>query len=55
MVVNWFIPTSKLSGKMLSTRSSGVFSRYVETICAPTTTLWWVSMIPLGIPVEPEV
>src|SRR5918997_3101550 len=54
-VVNWLIPASKLRGSAERMRSSGVFSRYVETIWAPTTTLRWLVATPLGIPVDPEV
>jgi hypothetical protein len=54
-VVNWLIPASKFSGSAERMRSSLVFSRYVETIWAPTTMLRWLVATPLGIPVEPEV
>ena len=54
-VVNWLIPASKLSGSAERMRSSAVFSRYDETIWAPTTTLRWLVATPLGIPVEPDV
>jgi len=54
-VVNWLIPASKFSGSAERMRSSGTFSRYVETICEPTTTLRWLVATPFGIPVEPDV
>src|SRR5215210_3152555 len=54
-VVNWLIPASKFRGRAERMRSSGVFFRYVVTICAPTTRLRWLVATPLGIPVDPEV
>jgi hypothetical protein len=54
-VVTWLIPASKFSGSAERMRSSLVFSMYVETIWAPTTTLRWLVATPLGIPVEPDV
>ena len=36
-------------------RSADVISRYVDTILLPAITLSWLSITPLGLPVEPEV
>src|SRR5271165_4051596 len=49
------MPASKLNGRTARILSLDAIPRYVETIELPAITLAWLSITPLGLPVEPDV